>query len=722
MPVRDRRIYNLITGFWWADDHEAVSSMVQSLAWSISLDAAVTGPAVRARIVVGLEIGCPKTVRLPKGICMSRGSWGRHDATSVAVFSLFIVLSTTTGSSAGNKAVWLGTAPPIPHELARDAWRERVSASEYVRWLDEAAKSDGDGGADDQALPDSQVLRVLPSVNGDSKADGQTNWPDAFETLEEALAAGQSLDSPVQIWVAVGTHIPGGPAGSRSDSFVLFDGVELLGGFAGFEDSAEQRDPVANPTILSGNRGSPLLSDDNNFHVLRFEGFFKSATIDGFIIRDGNANGSGDDRFGGGIFVKNASLTVRDCLFMENNATKGGGGMHTSGSLGTIVVESSVFANNTGETGGGLSLANGGTVRNCSFLNNNGVFGGGLSGAGAMAVENSLFENNFGIEGGGLSAQNGTLRTKWTRFQSNAAQRGAGVRITGGNNHIISNCRFVLGIANEGAGIYTTGPCSIVNSLIAWNNAFALAGGVYSSLSNDASTHIIHSTIWKNSASQNAGGLFVGTGNIAIANSVLFENSAFGAATTLDAQVFSSIFGTRQARYSCIEGSGVSGAPTLGPGNFGDSPQFINPLGPDGLPGTGDEDFTPGPNSPLLDRAEDASIPQDVLDLDGDGNTTELIPLDLLGGSRFVAWPDIPSPLPGSSLRADIGAVEAPDPTDVTCIGDINGDGIVDLSDLSILLSQFGNINPNGVADLNGDGVVDVNDLSIMLNAFGSEC
>jgi pimeloyl-ACP methyl ester carboxylesterase len=50
--------------------------------------------------------------------------------------------------------------------------------------------------------------------------------------------------------------------------------------------------------------------------------------------------------------------------------------------------------------------------------------------------------------------------------------------------------------------------------------------------------------------------------------------------------------------------------------------------------------------------------------------------------------------------------------------GDLNGDGAVDVLDLSILLSNWNRTGPN-VADINGDGVVNVIDLGIMLSNWG---
>jgi hypothetical protein len=48
---------------------------------------------------------------------------------------------------------------------------------------------------------------------------------------------------------------------------------------------------------------------------------------------------------------------------------------------------------------------------------------------------------------------------------------------------------------------------------------------------------------------------------------------------------------------------------------------------------------------------------------------------------------------------------------------DVNGDGSVDASDLSILLSNWGG---SGVGDIDGNGSVDAGDLSALLSAWGS--
>jgi len=55
--------------------------------------------------------------------------------------------------------------------------------------------------------------------------------------------------------------------------------------------------------------------------------------------------------------------------------------------------------------------------------------------------------------------------------------------------------------------------------------------------------------------------------------------------------------------------------------------------------------------------------------------------------------------------------------SDAVCLGDINNDGFVDLTDFSILLFYWQTSNPT--ADLNNDGIVNLTDFSIMLFHWG---
>lgn len=72
----------------------------------------------------------------------------------------------------------------------------------------------------------------------------------------------------------------------------------------------------------------------------------------------------------------------------------------------------------------------------------------------------------------------------------------------------------------------------------------------------------------------------------------------------------------------------------------------------------------------------------------------------------------------GASQIAIMGVRTAP------CPGDVNADGRIELTDLSILLANFG-IGAgatSGTGDSDGDGDIDLTDLSVLLANFGSVC
>jgi hypothetical protein len=60
----------------------------------------------------------------------------------------------------------------------------------------------------------------------------------------------------------------------------------------------------------------------------------------------------------------------------------------------------------------------------------------------------------------------------------------------------------------------------------------------------------------------------------------------------------------------------------------------------------------------------------------------------------------------------------------VVCPGDTNGDGIVDLTDLAVLLGNFGTQSgaTPATGDFNNDGAVDLADLTLLLSNFGVPC
>lgn len=68
-----------------------------------------------------------------------------------------------------------------------------------------------------------------------------------------------------------------------------------------------------------------------------------------------------------------------------------------------------------------------------------------------------------------------------------------------------------------------------------------------------------------------------------------------------------------------------------------------------------------------------------------------------------------------------IGLMGMDDGGGCPCPGDFNGDTVRDISDLAIILSQFGSTD-GGCDDIDGNGVTDISDLAAFLSTFGVPC
>src|SRR5438105_9305677 len=73
------------------------------------------------------------------------------------------------------------------------------------------------------------------------------------------------------------------------------------------------------------------------------------------------------------------------------------------------------------------------------------------------------------------------------------------------------------------------------------------------------------------------------------------------------------------------------------------------------------------------------------------------------------------TPQPAATVQRGAGRVgQSP-----TLVGDINGDGIVDIRDYGIWRQAFGATDCGNVADLNGDCIVDIRDYGVWRQNFG---
>lgn len=224
------------------------------------------------------------------------------------------------------------------------------------------------------------------------KANGTgsgTSWSDASGDLVGALEQAIKGD---QIWVAAGTYYPS-TSGDRSKSFVIPDGVQLIGGFAGNESHVEDRVLSKNYTILSGEIGDPSLAEDNSFTIVYFERVSAKTVIDGFIIQDafsGGTGAKGDIRRGGGGIFNNGSNgvsipTIQNCIFSGNFAHDGAAiyNYAKNGDASSSILNCEFMFNKVDLEGG--AIFNDGTngicnalIRGCTFKGNEASYGGAI--------------------------------------------------------------------------------------------------------------------------------------------------------------------------------------------------------------------------------------------------------------------------------------------------------------------------------------------------------
>jgi hypothetical protein len=275
----------------------------------------------------------------------------------------------------------------------------------------------------------SQMSAKIIHVDDDASLGGNgLSWDYAHKYLQDALAVAESGD---EIWVAEGTYKPdrgqGRVTGDRSSTFVLVNEVGLYGGFLGTENSRVPQGDH-NQTILSGE------IDDNSslwsLHVVSGGNLSGSTVLDGIRITKGNANLEGMHSSGGGLYLTNSKLVIRNCNFAFNRAKKHGGGIYNTNSS--------------------LSFLN------CDFQNNfsgyapwfNGGGGAGSEGGGGSAIfnlssNNRMINCDFGIndglwDGSIISDHKGALQLSGCSLYITKNLRG--IYAVDSNNLILNDC------------------------------------------------------------------------------------------------------------------------------------------------------------------------------------------------------------------------------------------------------------------------------------------
>lgn len=251
------------------------------------------------------------------------------------------------------------------------------------------------------------------------------------------------------------------------------ENIEIYGGFAGNEVNLEDRYFVNNPTLISGDIGTPNDNSYNTYHVIITE---KDCVIDGFAIANGNANADRLDRCGGGIYMFGDVATIKNCSFYDNYAEEGGAIyiVNINGASGTptadiVTIEHCSFTNNEANYGGAIVLRVGASsnITESEFLNNHAEWRGGaiyINYGAYEATPITISGSNFSTNttngnGGAIYSDDQASQLEGTywyvtacNFSSNTAtyRGGAIANYNTSNYPDISGCNFLDNVAGSG--------------------------------------------------------------------------------------------------------------------------------------------------------------------------------------------------------------------------------------------------------------------------------
>ena len=359
----------------------------------------------------------------------------------------------------------------------------------------------------------------------------------------------------------------------------------------------------------------------------------ENLTITGGVA-EGDDNTEGLQRGGGLLINGTSTVIVTNSLITGNSATNAGGGIYAGEETTVTLIDSEVSNNQSGSDGGGiLTFSNDFTLRNSTITGNS--------------------TTGDSTRGGGIAVRNGTANILETTIADNSSLYGSGggVAVSNAEVNLYSGTISNNTSDSSGGGIHvdnfsSPSVVSVVNSTISGNVSDFVGGGVYLDYSsftasgNDISVLISNSTITDNTANANldnilggaGGGIATGQDNrIAVSNSIVTGNFDGRDNTASDVSGFfytDFAFGVFSERGILGNGNNIIGTLDRVTGTIGTGSDLVgvDPLITP-LQDNGGNTLTHGllENSPAVDSGNNAVIPADTSDLDGDGNTEELI-------------------------------------------------------------------------------------------------
>jgi len=210
-----------------------------------------------------------------------------------------------------------------------------------------------------------------------------------------------------------------------------------------------------------------------------------AVTMEGVTVQNGLPGTTG----GGINLANNGSLRLIDSSVIGNEASGDGGGIYAAGSGNSVTLDSSTVANNIASgNGGGIYFSGSGSsgiIANGSVISGNeaGSEGGGLyHDDGQLEIFNSqIINNKASSEGGGISNEFSAMTVVDSEISGNISDStGGGIY----NNYtiLIDNCLINNNKTtsnNDGGGLYNDDLSYLVNSAVSGNRAEGDGGGIY---------------------------------------------------------------------------------------------------------------------------------------------------------------------------------------------------------------------------------------------------
>ncbi len=386
----------------------------------------------------------------------------------------------------------------------------------------------------------------------------------------------------------------------------------------------------ANATVTIGRNDFVVINTNN-----AGEGSLRQA-----MLNSNNLPGAETITFEGGVFTDS---TVPDVIDLESLLPSFGGETtiagpgadklvirrpSTAGSFSLMQVFGGADVSLSGLTlsGGSGGIANVGNLKldRCTISGNSSSTYGGILNNGTLVVTHCTVSGNSsssGVGGGIYNLGGRTLSVFNSTISGNSsANGGGGISIVGGSTVWISNSTVSGNTAgSSGAGILNSGALTVVNSTITGNSGTGQGGGIATSIG--SSLTLANTIVAGNTASSGPDINTYNPSNVFSSNGANFIGIATGAAGMTSTDKTFASTGT-----------------TL--------PQLLAPLADNGGP-TLTHALVNG--SPAINGANNADIPPDILDLDGDTDTSEATPYDQRGSgfARVIG------------TTVDIGAWEA---------------------------------------------------------------